>query len=374
MMRSIKFLILILIIMIISACSTEENSFLSSNSTGEKNSEKSTGEVTNIENPNLDVDFSNSNLETIYFAGGCFWGVDAYFERVFGVSETKSGYANGIGTDPTYNSVMSGKEGFVETVRVNFDPDRVSVEELLDYLFRVIDPTVKDQQGNDVGVQYRTGIYYEEDSHKTIIENAVKKEQSKYDEEIVTEVLPIKNFYLAEDMHQDYLEKNPDGYCHINLEVLNEVKINPNIYQAPSLSEIKDQLTKEQFNVAIEDGTETAYENEYWDTYEPGIYVDIVTGEPLFSSNTKYDANCGWPSFTKPIDAESINVSKDNSANMDHTEVSSRVGDIHLGHVFDDGPEEEGGERYCINSASLKFIHVDDMKQEGYENLIHLVE
>jgi len=374
MMRSIKFLILILIIMIISACSTEENSFLSSNSTGEKNSEKSTGEVTNIENPNLDVDFSNSNLETIYFAGGCFWGVDAYFERVFGVSETKSGYANGIGTDPTYNSVMSGKEGFVETVRVNFDPDRVSVEELLDYLFRVIDPTVKDQQGNDVGVQYRTGIYYEEDSHKTIIENAVKKEQSKYDEEIVTEVLPIKNFYLAEDMHQDYLEKNPDGYCHINLEVLNEVKINSNIYQAPSLSEIKDQLTKEQFNVAIEDGTETAYENEYWDTYEPGIYVDIVTGEPLFSSNTKYDANCGWPSFTKPIDAESINVSKDNSANMDHTEVRSRVGDIHLGHVFDDGPEEEGGERYCINSASLKFIHVDDMKQEGYENLIHLVE
>ncbi len=373
-MKIIRFATLFLIIMLISACSTGEDSNFSSNSNKEKDSDKRTGEVTDVENPNTDLNFSNSDLETIYFAGGCFWGVDAYFERVFGVSETKSGYANGTGTDPTYNSVMTGNEGFVEAVEVVFDPERVSVEELLDYLFRVIDPTVKDQQGNDVGVQYRTGIYYEEDSHKNIIEDAVEKEQSKYDEEIVTEVLPIKNFYLAEDMHQDYLEKNPDGYCHINLEVLNEVKINPNLYKPASSSEVKDELSDKKYDIVMENGTETAYENEYWDTYEPGIYVDIVTGEPIFSSNTKYDAKSGWPSFTKPIDAESIDYIEDDSANMNRTEVRSRVGDIHLGHVFDDGPEEEGGERYCINSASLKFIHVDDMKKEGYENLIHLVE
>src|SRR5699024_1791859 len=214
----------------------------------------------------------------------------------------KSGYANGTGENPSYESVMTGKGNFAETVKVTFDPERVSVDELLTYFFRVIDPTVKDQQGNDIGVQYRTGIYYDKNSHKHI-----------------TEDLPHYNFYLAEEIHQDYLEKNPDGYCHINLEVLNDIKINPNKYQAKDKTEMKDQLTREQFTVIMENETETAYENKYWDTFDPGIYVDVTTGEPLFSSNTKYDAQSGWPSFTKPIDIEAVNFSKDNSANMERT-------------------------------------------------------
>src|SRR5699024_5334373 len=150
------------------------------------------------------------------------------------------------GENPTYETVMTGKENFVETVKVTFDPERVTVDELLTYFFRVIDPTVKDQQGNDIGVQYRTGIYYDKNSHTNIIVDEVKQEHTNYDKEIVTEVLPLDNFYLAEEIYQDYLEKNPEGYCQINLEVLNDVKINPNIYQAKDKTEMKDQLTKEQ--------------------------------------------------------------------------------------------------------------------------------
>src|SRR5699024_10567083 len=275
---------------------------------------------------------------------------------------------------PTYETVMTGKENFVETGKVTFDQERVAVDALLTYFSRVIDPTEKDKQGNDIGVEYRTESYYDKISLKHIIDDAVTQEHTNYDTEIVTEVLQLKNLYLEEEIHQDYLEKNPDGYCHINLEVLNDVKINPNKYQAKDKTEMKDQLTKEQFAVIMNNETETAYENKYWDTFDRGIYVDVTTGEPLFSSNTKYDAQSGWPSFTKPIDVEALNFSKDNSANMERTEVRSRVGNIHLGHVFEDGPKDEGGERYCINSASLKFIHIDDMKKEGYENLIHLVK
>lgn len=312
---------------LISACTIEKNS-LSTNQSSK--------------NPNENLDFSKSSLATVYFADGCFWRVDAYFERVFGVYKTSSGYANGTGSAPTYKTVMSGKEGFAETVKVVYDSNRVSLEELLDYLFQVIDPTLKNQQGNDIGVQYRTGIYYEIKAHKKIIEKAIKLEQKKYDKPLITEVLPLQNFYLAEENHQNYLEKNPDGYCHINLDVLNKININPNRYTSPTPTEIKSFLTDTQYDVAINDATEPAYENEYWDFYEPGIYVDIVTGEPLFSSNTKYNANCGWPSFTQPIDAEVLNYLQDKSANLIRTEVRSRVGNIHLGHVFNDGPQESG--------------------------------
>ncbi len=362
------------VMILISACAIGENNPSSNHTSKNINSNERTGEKFQIKNPNQNLDFSKSSLETIYFAGGCFWGVDAYFERVFGVYETSSGYANGTGEDPTYKTVISGKEGFAETVKVVYDSDRVSLEELLDYFFRVIDPTLENQQGNDIGVQYRTGIYYENKAHKEIIDKAIKFEQTKYDKTLVTEVLPLQNFYLAEENHQNYLEKNPDGYCHIDLDVLNEININPNRYTSPTPTEIKSLLTNEQYNITMNNATEPAFENEYWDFYEPGIYVDIVTGEPLFSSNTKYDADCGWPSFTQPIDAEVLSYHQDKSANLMRTEVRSRVGDIHLGHVFNDGPKESGGQRYCINSASLKFIHVDDMKNAGYENLIHLIE
>ncbi len=373
-MRVTKILLLFFIVIFVSACTIGDNKNPSNNSSENKDSDEHRGEVTDVENPNLELDFSKNNLETIYFAGGCFWGVEAYFERVFGVYETNSGYANGSGKNPTYDIVISGEEGFAETVEVVYDPDRVTVEELLDYLFRVIDPTLLNQQGNDIGVQYRTGIYYVNESDKATIQNAIKQEQNNYDEKIVTEALPLDNFYLAEEVHQDYLEKNPNGYCHINLDVLNEVNINSNNYKKASPDEIKDKLTKEQYDITFENGTEPAFKNEYYDTDEPGIYVDITTGEPLFSSNTKYDSGSGWPSFTKPIDSEALTFQEDKSANMKRTEVRSRVGDIHLGHVFSDGPKEDGGERYCINSASLKFIPVNEMKKEGYENLIHLIK
>src|SRR5699024_4366942 len=366
--------VLFFVMILISACEVGENNPSINHTNKNIHSNERTGEKFQIKNPNQNLDFSKSSLETIYFAGGCFWGVDAYFERIFGVYETSSGYANGTGEDPTYKTVISGKEGFAETVKVVYDSDRVSLEELLDYFFRVIDPTLENRQGNDIGVQYRTGIYYENKAHKEIIDKAIKFEQTKYDKTLVTEVLPLQNFYLAEENHQNYLEKNPDGYCHIDLDVLNEVDINTNRYTSPTPTKIKSLLTNEQYNITMNDATEPAFENEYWDFYEPGIYVDIVTGEPLFSSNTKYDAGCGWPSFTQPIDAEVLSYHQDKSANLMRTEVRSRVGDIHLGHVFNDGPKESGGQRYCINSASLKFIHVDDMKNAGYENLIHLIE
>lgn len=236
------------VMILISACAIGENNPSSNHTSKNINSNERTGEKFQIKNPNQNLDFSKSSLETIYFAGGCFWGVDAYFERIFGVYETSSGYANGTGEDPTYKTVISGKEGFAETVKVVYDSDRVSLEELLDYFFRVIDPTLENQQGNDIGVQYRTGIYYENKAHKEIIDKAIKFEQTKYDKTLVTEVLPLQNFYLAEENHQNYLEKNPDGYCHIDLDVLNEININPNRYTSPTPTEIKSLLTNEQYN------------------------------------------------------------------------------------------------------------------------------
>ncbi|WP_153731443.1 peptide-methionine (S)-S-oxide reductase MsrA [Sporosarcina obsidiansis] len=180
-----------------------------------------------IRNVNEHLDYADRSLKTIYFAGGCFWGVEAYMARVYGVADTESGYANGEGENPSYEDVIKGDQQFAETVKVTYDPERVSLEALIDYLFRVIDPTTKDQQGNDVGVQYRTGIYYDDEKDATIVKQAIKKEQGYYDQEIKTEAEPLLNFYTAEEYHQDYLEKNPNGYCHINLHVLDDEPILP---------------------------------------------------------------------------------------------------------------------------------------------------
>ncbi|MCR2822827.1 peptide-methionine (R)-S-oxide reductase MsrB [Lederbergia panacisoli] len=326
-------------------------------------------------NPNENVDFSSSDLKSIYFAGGCFWGVEAYFARIYGVKNASSGYANGNGKDPKYEDVIKGDRKFAETVHVEYDPEKVTLSELLTYFFKVVDPTSINQQGNDRGIQYRSGIYFEDKNDEAIIIASIEKEQEKYDEKIVTEALPLENFFLAEDYHQDYLDKNPDGYCHIDLSILDEdVDVDVQSYIRPSDEEIKEKLTPEQYQVALLDDTERAFANEYWNTYEPGIYVDIVTGEPLFSSRDKYDSDCGWPSFTKPISRKVVIYNDDNRFMMDRTEIRSRIGDIHLGHVFDDGPEEEGGLRYCVNSASLRFIPLAEMKKEGYGDFISEVE
>ncbi|WP_210467889.1 peptide-methionine (R)-S-oxide reductase MsrB [Sporosarcina sp. 6E9] len=315
-------------------------------------------------------------LEVIYFAGGCFWGVEAFFSKMPGVHEVTSGYANGLGENPTYEEVISGKMGFVEAVEVQYDPDDVELSTLIEYYFKAIDPTTLNQQGNDVGIQYRTGIYYLNEDDAYIIDKLLTAERKRHDKAVVTEVLPLTNYFLAEEEHQDFLVKNPNAYCHIDMSILDDLDslVDPALYSRPSDKEIKKKLTDEQYKVAVLDDTETAYSNEYWDLYEPGIYVDIVTGEPLFSSVDKYDSYCGWPSFTKPIDPNVVTYTVDTSFNMVRTEVRSRVGDIHLGHVFDDGPVDRGGKRYCINSASILFVSMEDMEQAGYGYLVELVK
>lgn len=323
------------------------------------------------DNPNVGLMFDESSLEDLYLAGGCFWGVEAYMTRVYGVYDVTSGYANGSTENPSYEDLIYNNSGHAETVHVRYDPSLVSIEELLAYYFKVVDPTSLNQQGNDRGVQYRTGIYYTDETEKSIILAEVSKEQMMYEDKIVVEVLPLEHYYLAEEYHQDYLDKNPNGYCHIDLNLVTE---GISEYTKPSDAEIKEMLTKLQYKVTQNAGTERAFDNEYWDNTEPGLYVDIVTGEPLFSSKDKYKSGTGWPSFTQPISESVIIELEDNTLFTKRIEVKSRLGDSHLGHLFNDGPKDKGGLRYCLNSASLKFIPLEEMDEMGYGHLKSLVE
>ncbi|MFP8782762.1 peptide-methionine (R)-S-oxide reductase MsrB [Planococcus plakortidis] len=322
------------------------------------------------DNPNEGLEFDTENLEDIWFAGGCFWGVEAYMARIYGVYDVTSGYAGGTIENPTYEEVLTGDTGYAETVHLRYDPERVSLEELLDRYFLIIDPTLVDQQGNDRGNQYRTAIFYNDPAAVSTIDKAIAEEQQKYEKPIVTEVEPLRNYYLAENYHQDYLEKNPDGYCHVDFTSLEDQEVpqlvDPADYPKPDKGEIREMLTDEQYRVTQEDGTEAAFDNEYDGFYEPGIYVDIVTGEPLFSSKDKYDSGTGWPSFTKPIDPAVVTEHDDLSLFGMRTEIRSRTGDSHLGHVFEDGPEDAGGLRYCMNSAALRFVPLEEMEAQGY--------
>lgn len=327
------------------------------------------------------VKINTENLKDIYFAGGCFWGVEEYFSQIPGVYDVTSGYANGNTENPSYEEVCSGS-GHAETVHVQYDPGVVSLKTLTKQLFKIINPVSKNRQGNDSGSQYRTGVYYTDEADRAVIQEVFDAEQEKYDGEIATELLPLEAFYMAEDYHQDYLKKNPGGYCHIDFsslsdvqtEAAGEIKVDPSKYTKPSDEKIKEMLTPEQYNVTQEDGTEPAFSNEYFDNHEAGLYVDVVTGEPLFSSADKFDSGCGWPSFTKPIDPDVIVEKPDNSYGMMRTEVRSRVGDSHLGHVFNDGPADKGGLRYCIDSVSIRFIPYEDMEEEGYGEFMPLCE
>ncbi len=334
------------------------------------------------------------NTRTIYLAGGCFWGIEAYMERVNGVVDAVSGYANGDTASPSYEQVIRGS-GHAETVKVTYDVDKTDLDTILKYYFRVIDPTSLNKQGNDRGVQYRSGVYYTDSSDKAIVDTAIKAVQSKYQQKIVVENQALDNFYLAEMYHQDYLAKNPNGYCHVDLsladdkpgEVSNKVtpvKLAPVSTVAEALSAkryasfdkgaLKDTLTKEQYSITQDAGTERAFSHEYDDLFAPGVYVDVVSGEPLFLSTDKYASGCGWPSFTKPIDKQVITEHSDLAYNMVRTEIRSRVANSHLGHVFPDGPKDRGGLRYCINGGALQFIPVSVMPQSGYEPLVSLVK
>ena len=315
---------------------------------------------------------SKQEQQIIYLAGGCFWGLEAYMERIQGVTDAVSGYANGKGDTTNYQLLHATDHA--ETVKVTYDPNKISLDKLLQYYFRVIDPTSINKQGNDRGRQYRTGIYYQNEQDKAVIEAALKTLQSKYQEPIQIEVEPLKNYVVAEEYHQDYLKKNPNGYCHIDIKKADEPLIDDKKYPKPSDTELKQKLTALQYDVTQGKHTERSFSNEYWDNFAPGIYVDITTGEPLFSSKDKFESGCGWPSFTKPIAAEVAEYQKDNSFNMTRIEVLSRSGHAHLGHVFDDGPRDKGGLRYCINSASIKFIPLDEMEKQGYGDLIPFVK
>ncbi|QHJ72087.1 peptide-methionine (R)-S-oxide reductase [Planococcus halotolerans] len=376
-------LLLLLILLFLAACSipgasgTPESS-ASSGTTGNAtaNSTESTSRFP--DNPNKDLEFDTDKLEDIWFAGGCFWGVEAYMARVYGVYDVTSGYANGTTENPTYQEVLYENTGHAETVHVRYDPERIDLESLVSQFFMIIDPTLLNQQGNDKGTQYRTAVYYENEEDRAVIDKIASAEAERYDKPIVTEIEPLEHYYLAEEYHQDYLEKNPDGYCHIEFDSLEDQEIpsliDPAAYPKPSDEELKEKLTEIQYNVTQNDDTETAYSNEYWDNYEPGLYVDVTTGEPLFSSAEKYDSETGWPSFTKPIDPAVITEHSDTSGFFKRTEVRSRAGDSHLGHVFTDGPKDKGGLRYCLNSAALLFIPADEMEKKGYGHLIDLVD
>lgn len=308
------------------------------------------------------------DIKEIYLAGGCFWGVQAYFDKIEGIVETKVGYANGEKENPTYEEVCNGI-GHSETLCIKYDRGVISLNVILQYYFRIIDPTSLNKQGNDVGIQYRTGVYFIDEEDKEIILDFIEKEQKRYPKKIVVEVLKIENFYSAEEYHQKYLERNPGGYCHINLKSAKEIIIDSQNYKKEEKEILKEKLTRIQYAVTQENATEPAFQNEYNDCEDKGIYVDITTGEPLFISENKFHSGCGWPSFTKPLTREVVNYKEDETHGMRRIEVRSRVGDIHLGHVFEDGPQKDGGLRYCINSAALRFVAYEDLEKEGYGDL-----
>lgn len=315
---------------------------------------------------------------TIYLAGGCFWGVEAYFRRISGVQEAVSGYANGRTAHPTYEEVCHHNSGHAETVKVVFNPEIISLPQILQHFFRITDPTSLNRQGNDVGEQYRCGVYYTHEADRAVIEAALAAEQTKYSAPIVAENLPLQHFYPAEAYHQDYLGKNPNGYCHVDLRLaakpLEQDSAPARTFRRPPENDIRAMLTEEQYYVTQQNGTERPFSHEYDHLFEPGIYVDIVSGEPLFSSADKFDSGCGWPSFAKPIETDSLTAVEDLSHNMRRIEVRSKTADSHLGHVFPDGPRELGGLRFCINGASLRFIPLEKMDEAGYGAWKYLVE
>jgi len=316
--------------------------------------------------------FMNKTEKEIYLAGGCFWGVEGYFRQILGVKETDTGYANGKTDSTTYKTVK--ETDHAETVKIIYNPNIVSLTELLARYFKIIDPFSVNKQGNDEGRQYRTGIYYTDNSDAEEIRQFVKFMEKKYSKTLAVETGPLRNFILAEDYHQDYLEKNPGGYCHINLNLANEPLYDESRFTVPSKSELKKKLTDEQYRVTQEKATERSFSNSYYKLNDKGIYVDIVTGKPLFSSADKYDAGCGWPSFTKPITTDALQYLTDKSLGMERTEVISKKGNSHLGHVFEDGPQDKGGLRYCINGAALKFIPYNEMEALGYEDYMPYVK
>jgi len=286
-------------------------------------------------------------LQVIYLAGGCFWGVEAFISRLKGVNQTEVGYANGRDLSPTYEKVCTGRTGHAETVKVTYNPKIISLDEILENFYGIIDPFSRNRQGNDIGTQYRTGIYWQEECQKDIVLKFLNRKQKETSKRIAVEAHAISNFYPAEAYHQKYLERNPQGYCHVDLNSIDDEEFN--------------HLSPEEYRITQLSMTEAPFSGKYDDFFEDGVYVDVVNGEVLFSSDDKFDSGCGWPAFRKAIDDNAITKSRDFSYGTTRIEIRSAKSNSHLGHLFHDGPG--GSPRYCINSAALKFIPKDEVDE-----------
>lgn len=319
-------------------------------------------------------------MDKAIFAGGCFWCLDAPFEKLDGVKDVISGYTGGHVKNPTYEQVCSGTTGHLEAVEVIFDPKIISYSELLDVYWKQFDPTDAGGSFYDRGTQYTSAIFYTDDIQKKVAEESKDRlyRSGIFNKPIATKIEKLTEFYSAEDYHQHFYKKDPERYYSYRkgsgrdnfiLGLWGDANIEK--YKKAGEEKSKANLTPAQFNVTQKNGTEPPFQNEFWNNHKEGIYVDIVSGEPLFSSKDKFDSGCGWPSFTKPIDPRYIEKKTDNSAGMQRVETRSRFGDSHLGHVFDDGPSPTHL-RYCINSASLRFIPKEDLEKDGYAEYAYL--